>query len=93
MDIGILFLPAMILIFYFFFIRPQMAQQKKEKELQNSLKKGQLVMTSGGIHGKIIQADEGQSWVKLEIGNATIKVERTAISKNLTVVKSAKKED
>lgn len=80
MDPGVLFLPAMILVFYFFFIRPQMRQQKKLRQLQGNLKKGQLVITNGGIHGKVVQADENQSWVMLDVGNTRIKVEKSNIT-------------
>lgn len=80
MDIGMLFLPAMILVFYFFFIRPQMKQQKQLRELQGSLKKGQMVITNGGIHGKVVHVDENQAWVKIDVGNTQLKVEKSSIT-------------
>lgn len=80
MDIGLLFLPAMIVVFYFFFIRPQMKQQKQLRELQGNLKKGQLVLTNGGIHGKVVQVDDNQSWVKIDVGNTQLKIEKSSIT-------------
>lgn len=76
----IVFLGAMVLVFYFFFIRPQMQQQKKLKNLQENLKKGQLVVTSGGIHGKVSFVDENKPWVKIDVGNTQIKVDKSAIT-------------
>jgi len=56
------FLPfaVLIVIFYFFLIRPQMTQQKKRKELLSSLKEGDKIRTIGGIYGTIekIRDDE-----------------------------------
>ena len=52
-------LGAIILVFYFFMIRPQ---QKKQKQLQNfrdTLKRGDKIVTIGGIHGKITDVQEG----------------------------------
>ena len=58
--LNIAFLVAIFVIFYFFMIRPQ---NKKRKELQNmreSLKKGDSVVTIGGIHGKVVEVKETQ---------------------------------
>ena len=46
---------AMILVLYFFMIRPQMSKAKKEKSFQAEIKKGAKVVTSSGIHGKIAE--------------------------------------
>ena len=45
----------MIPVFYFFFIRPQMKKAKEAKVFREGLKKGDSVITIGGIHGKIIE--------------------------------------
>ncbi len=49
------FLPiiAMVAIFYFLIIRPQQKQQKKLNEMREAMKKGDGVVTSGGIHGVV----------------------------------------
>lgn len=49
------FLPFIIMfgVFYLFLIRPQMQQQKRRREMLNSLKRGDKVVTVGGIHGEI----------------------------------------
>lgn len=48
-------LGAMVVIFYLFFIRPQQKKQKNQKNFINELKKGDLVVTLGGLHGKIVE--------------------------------------
>ena len=48
----------MVVIFYFMLYRPQKKQQKKRQVLLDSLKKGQKVLTIGGIHGEIVTLSE-----------------------------------
>ena len=48
----------MVVIFYFMLYRPQKKQQKKRQMLLDSLKKGQKVLTIGGIHGEIVTLSE-----------------------------------
>lgn len=54
--------PVMLLvmfgIFYFLLIRPQQKKAKEHRELLDSLKKGDLVVTAGGMHGKVTAIDE-----------------------------------
>lgn len=50
---SILLLVGFIVIFYFFMIRPQQQQQKKLRDERNQMKKGDHVVTSGGLYGKI----------------------------------------
>ncbi|MBL7815240.1 MAG: preprotein translocase subunit YajC [Saprospiraceae bacterium] len=79
------FLPlAMILVvFYFFMIRPQMKRQKEQTSFAESLEKGKEVVTSSGIIGKINKI-EGQV-VTLEVANNTyIRVTKGSISKEMT---------
>ena len=49
----------MIAVFYFFLIRPQSQQAKKEKDYRAGLQKGDRVMTAGGIHASIV-SNEGE---------------------------------
>jgi len=66
-------------IFYFLLIRPQQKQQKKLKEMLDSLKKGDEVVTRGGIYGKIHGIADNV--VTLEIAeNVRIKVNREFIA-------------
>ena len=63
------FLPLIliILVFYLFFIRPQMRKSKEQKKFRESLQKGMKVVTIGGIHGKIVEV--GETTVVLDVGN------------------------
>ena len=75
---------AMILVLYFFMIRPQMTRQKKEKAFQSEIKKGARVVTSSGIHGKIADIHEADNTVTIETAAGKIKFERSAISMELS---------
>lgn len=75
---------AMIGVLYFFMIRPQMARQKKEKQFQSEIKRGTRVVTSSGIHGKIVDVNENEGTVVIETGAGKIKFERTAVSMELS---------
>ncbi len=50
---GMLMIVAMIVIFYFFMIRPQSKKQKEIKRQREAMKNGDKVVTAGGIHGRI----------------------------------------
>ena len=54
------FLPLVliILVFYLFFIRPQLKKQKEARKYREALKKGDKIITIGGIHGKIVEIQE-----------------------------------
>ena len=75
---------AMILVLYFFMIRPQMKRQKKEKAFQAEIKKGTKVITASGIHGKIVEVNETDNTITLETGAGKIKFERSSISMELS---------
>ena len=78
------FLPliAIVAVMYFFFIRPQMKKQKEENKFRAALEKGMKVVTTSGIHGKILEVDE--KTVLLECENCRLRFERAAISKDMT---------
>jgi len=75
---------AIIVVFYFFMIRPQMKKQKKEKAFQAEIKKGTKVVTSSGIHGKIADINTTDNTITLETGAGKIKFESSAISMELS---------
>jgi preprotein translocase subunit YajC len=81
---GILQFAPMIfifVIFYFLLIAPMRKKQKKAQEMLARLKKGDDVVTSGGIFGKIDALDEERGFVVLRIAdNVRIKVQRGAIT-------------
>ena len=75
---------AMILVLYFFMIRPQMNKAKKEKKFQTEIGKGSKVITTSGIHGKIVEVNSNDNTVTIETGAGKIKFERSAISMELS---------
>lgn len=60
----------MFAIFYFLLIRPQQKKAKEHKALVEALKKGDNVITAGGVHGKVVSVDE--MIVNLEIATGVI---------------------
>ena len=87
------FLPfvAIIAIFYFLIIRPQNKKQKETQKMLSALKKGDRIVTIGGIHGVIQTVKESTVIVKVDDG---IKLEfsRSAISTVTNVTKDEKPE-
>ncbi|MDR2851933.1 MAG: preprotein translocase subunit YajC [Burkholderiaceae bacterium] len=74
------FLPIVVIFvaFYFIMMRPQMKRQKEARAMLQALTKGDEVVTSGGLLGKITQIDE--QYLTLEIANDTeVKVQRGAV--------------
>lgn len=69
-------------VFYFFMIRPQQKKQKEQKELLNNLKKGDQVVTIGGIHARIYTVEEATVTLELDKG-VKLTVEKSAISRTI----------
>ena len=63
-----LMLGLIFVVMYFFMIRPQRQQQKKLQEFRSGLKKGDKIVTIGGIHGEILEvnAQDGTALVKVD---------------------------
>jgi preprotein translocase subunit YajC len=75
---------AIIGVFYFFMIRPQQKKQKDQKSFIESLKKGDNVVTIGGLHGRVASV-EGNT-VTLEVDRGVkMTFEKTSISREATV--------
>ena len=75
------FVPILLIfaIFYFLLIRPQQKQQRKHQELLGQLKKNDEVVTSGGIHGTIVNVDEQTVTLRVD-DNTRIKFQKSTIS-------------
>jgi len=74
----------MFVVIYFFMIRPQMKKAKNEKKFQAEIAKGNKVITTSGIHGKIMDIVDSDNTVVIETGAGKIKFERSAISMDLS---------
>jgi preprotein translocase subunit YajC len=78
-------LVLIFIVFYFLLIRPQQTQQKKLKERLSSIKRGDRVVTAGGIIGLVKKAADGANEVEVEIApNVTVAVVRSTITTVLT---------
>lgn len=75
------FLPMLLIIvvFYFFMIRPQMKKAKDHKKYVEELKKGDKVITTSGIHGKVVDVSDTTFLVEVESGTK-IRFEKSSIS-------------
>jgi preprotein translocase subunit YajC len=81
---GLLPFLLMLVVIFFFMIRPQMKRQKQEKEFASNLKKGDKVVTKSGMHGKILDFSEKLDAVILETGAGKITFDRSSISLELS---------
>ena len=75
----IVFLAVIFGVFYFIMIRPQRKRQKEHEELISELRKGDRVITSGGIYGVIESTSEDSIVIKVESGT-TIRVSRSSVA-------------
>ncbi len=74
-----IFLILILVVFYFFMIRPQMKRQKEIQKFRQSLNKGDKIVTAGGIHGKI--KDIKETTIDIEIADGVvITVEKTTVN-------------
>lgn len=78
-ELASLILPiGLVVLFYFFLIRPQSKRQKEHKEMVGGLQKGEEIVTSGGMLGKVTNV--GENFVTLEIGNnVSIHIQKNSI--------------
>ncbi len=76
---SLIFLLLIIVIFYMFFIRPQMKRSKEQKKFRENLKKGDKVITIGGVHGKIVEVQETTFTVEVA-ENVRLRIEKSAIA-------------
>ncbi len=87
--VSLLPLLAIIVVFYFFMIRPQVRRQKEIKNFRESLKKGDKIITTGGIYGKINNISDNV--ITVDIGNnIIIKVDKSAVLRDSTDIQQQK---
>ena len=86
-----MFLPLVmiIVVFYFFMIRPQMKRQKETQKFRDALQKGDKVVTTGGIYGRIEEIKE--QIIFLEVApNIKLKVDKSVVLKDMSDAPVAK---
>lgn len=75
------FLPLILLVvlFYFMLIRPQMKRNREHRDMLSKLVKGDEVVTTGGIAGKVVNL--GEAYLAVEIAdNVTIKIQKGSVA-------------
>jgi len=75
----LIMLGAIILVFYFFMIRPQQKKQKQMTNFRDNLKRGDKIVTIGGIHGKITDVQESTFIIEVEDGTK-LRIEKAAVA-------------
>ena len=78
LSMNILLMVVIFAIFYFLIIRPQHKEAKRVKAMLSALKKGDRVLTVGGIYGTVLEVRE--EFVTLDLGDSTIEIGRKYIS-------------
>ena len=76
----ILMMGGIAIVFYFFMIRPQQKKQKDQKKFIEEIKKGDTVVTIGGIHGKVVEVKDSKLILDVD-GRTKIEFDKSAISK------------
>ena len=81
--INALFIAGLAGIFYFLVIRPQNKRQKESKALRENIKKGDKIVSAGGIIGKVVEVEETQVVVDVDRGTK-LTFEKTSITNVIT---------
>ena len=76
-------LALIFVVMWFFMIRPQRKQQKEIQNFRDSLKKGDKVVTIGGIYGTVCEIKEGSVLIEVD-NNVKIRVSKQALVKDFT---------
>jgi len=80
---------AMFAVIYFFMIRPQSKKAREQKNFINEIKKGDKVVTIGGIHGKVAKVDDDSFLI--DVDNTTkLRIEKSVISIEFTKAATAR---
>ena len=77
--LNIALIGAMIVVFYFYMIRPQTKKQKELRKFRENLKQGDKIVTIGGIHGKILEVAETTVLINSE--GSKLRIEKAAIAR------------
>lgn len=88
----LLMLVLMIAIFYFMLIRPENKRKKEAEQMRSSVKKGDKIVTIGGICGTVVDVKETRIVMETGADQVRIELEKWAISSNETAAEAAKAE-
>ena len=85
----LLLMGALFIVFYFFMIRPQTKKAKDQKNFITEIKKGDKVVTIGGVHGKVSRVDDDTFLVDVDT-NTKLRIEKSVISMDMTKAANAR---
>ena len=88
----ILMMVLMLVIFYFMLIRPENKRKKEAEEMRSSVKRGDKIVTIGGIVGTVVDVKENRFVLESGADQVRIELEKWAISTNETAAEAAKAE-
>lgn len=80
-----LFLPFLLvfIVFYFFIIRPQKKREDQRRTMIEAVKKGDRIVTIGGVHGTVLKVDEGSVLAQVD-DNVKLRFDKNAIASVVT---------
>lgn len=88
----LLMMVLMIAIFYFMLIRPENKRKKEAEQMRSSVKKGDKIVTIGGIAGTVVDVKENRIVMETGADQVRLELEKWAISTNETAAENAKAE-
>ena len=92
MSSTVIMLVLMIAIFYFMLIRPENKKKKEAEQMRGAVKKGDKIITIGGIVGVVVDVKESRIVIETSADQVRIELEKWAISSNETAAENAKAE-
>ncbi|MBQ5885109.1 MAG: preprotein translocase subunit YajC [Clostridia bacterium] len=82
---SLIMIVGFVALMYFMLIRPQKKQQKKEKQMRDSLQIGDEIITIGGIYGRVVSLKEDSLVIESSGDRSKIQIQRSAVGQNLTI--------
>ncbi|MBQ2296541.1 MAG: preprotein translocase subunit YajC [Clostridia bacterium] len=82
---SLIMIVGFVALMYFMLIRPQKKQQKKEKQMRDSIQIGDEIITIGGIYGRVVSLKEDSLVIESSGDRSKIQIQRSAIGQNLTI--------
>ena len=82
---SLIMIVGFVALMYFMLIRPQKKQQKKEKQMRDSIQIGDEIITIGGIYGRVVSHKEESLVIESSGDRSKIQIQRSAIGQNLTI--------
>ena len=77
---NLFFILAIFAVMYFFMIRPQAKKAKDQRKFMEAIQKGDKVVTTGGVHGRVVKVNEDNTLLVEVDTNTKLKIERSALS-------------